>query len=152
MAAARTTLGFLVATLPWLASSMGCDASDATDPVSSANSGAKPDAKRDDKPEDKSETAPKSDFCVTLLTTFTTKDNQYYYVLLDPCVLIDENYNTNIDPYLKAFRTEIAKTPGFDPSANVGLIPRVIKSEDELKTAIGNIKGEPKELVLNVGK
>lgn len=94
--------------------------------------------------------APQEAFCATLLTTFTPKDNQYYYVIVDPCVKLDGDYNKNIDPYLKAFRAEIAKTPGFDPSANVSLMPRVVNSKEELQTAISNIKGTPKELKLEI--
>lgn len=153
MAASRNLLALALSTSLLFVTSLGCDSPkpDAETPSATPPAASKaPDAppKETAKKEE-----PKDDFCATLLTTFTTKDKQYYYIVIkDPCVKMDANYNTNIDPYLKEFRAEIAKTPGFDPSANVGLMPRVITSEEELKTAISKIKGEPKELVLNVKK
>lgn len=151
MAASRHVIALTLSSILGL-TSFGCDSSkpstespSATPPAASKTPETTP-APTAEKEE------PKDDFCATLLTTFTPKDNQYYYIVINPCVKMDANYNTNIEPYLKEFRTEIAKTPGFDPSGNVSLIPQVIKSEAKLKEAISKLKGEPKELVLNVKK
>ena len=71
--------------------------------------------------------------------------------MIKPCVKTDDNYNTNIAPYLKEFKAKFFAKIGRDFST-VSIMPTVYTREEELKKRVASLPGEPQEIVLDAVK